>query len=62
MGGIKTKYAVDLNADQISWLQEISKKYAISDEGKALRIILDYIQDEADLDTVFGQVRCNHCG
>lgn len=62
MGGIKTKYSFDLNADQMSWLQEMTKKYGISDEGKAVRIILEYIRDEVDLDAVFDEVRCNHCG
>ena len=61
MGGIKTNYSVDLNDDQINWLKKMTDKYSIDDEGKALRIILDFVQDEADLDTVFEQIRCNHC-
>ena len=62
MGGIKTSYSVELNNDQITWLKQMTDKYSIEDEGKALRIILDFVQEEADLDTVFEEVRCGHCG
>jgi len=62
MGGIKTSYSVELNNDQITWLKQMSEKYSIDDEGKALRIVLDFVQEEADLDAVFEEVRCNHCG
>ncbi len=61
MGGIKQKYSLELNEDQMEWLQKMVSQYALDDEGKALRIILDYVQDEADLDTVFEVIRCNHC-
>jgi len=61
MGGIKTKYSFDLNDDHVAWLKEMTEKYALEDEGKALRIVLDYVQEEADLDTVFEEIRCNHC-
>ena len=61
MGGIKTKFSFDLNSDQIEWLNEMTEKYAIDDKDKALRIVLDYVQEESDLGTVFEEIRCNHC-
>jgi hypothetical protein len=39
----------------------MAAKYALDDEGKALRIVLDYIREEADLSSVFEEVRCHHC-
>jgi len=62
MGGIKPSYSVELNNDQITWLKQMTEKYSIDDEGKALRIVLDFVQEEADLDAVFEEVRCGHCG
>ena len=62
MGGIKTEYKFELNEDQVNWLQEMKEKYALFDEDKALRIVLDYVRDEADHTAVFAEIRCNHCG
>ena len=42
--------------DAVRW------KHGSDDEGKALRIVLDYMEEEADQSTVFEEVRCNHCG
>ncbi len=61
MGGTKNKHSFDLNDDHITWLKEMIEVYSLEDEGKALRIVLDYIKEEADLDTVFEEIRCNHC-
>lgn len=62
MGGIKTEYKFELNEDQVNWLQEMKEKYALFDEDKALRIVLDYVRDEADHTAIFSEIRCNHCG
>ena len=62
MGGIKVEQTFELNDDHIDWLKEMTKKFSLDDEGKALRIVLDYIKEEADLSTVFEEIRCNHCG
>jgi len=61
MGGIKTEYSIELNLDHMAWLKEMCEKYTLDDEGKALRIVLDYIKEEADLESVFEEIRCNHC-
>jgi len=62
MGGIKTEQKYELNENHVGWLKEMAEKYALFDEDKALRIVLDYVMDEADLTTVFTEIRCNHCG
>ena len=61
MGGIKVEHAFELNEDHVDWLKEMAAKYALDDEGKALRIVLDYIREEADLSSVFEEIRCHHC-
>ena len=61
MGGIKVEHSYELNEDVIGWLKQMADKYDLSDEGKALRICLDYVKEEADEEEVFEEIRCNHC-
>ncbi len=61
MGGIKTKHSFDLNDDHVEWLKEMTEKFSLEDVGKALRIVLDYVMEEANQETVFEVIRCNHC-
>ena len=61
MGGIKTAQSYELNEDVIQWLKEMADQYDLPDSGKALRIVLDYVREEADLNEVFEEMRCNHC-
>ncbi len=62
MGGMKSEHKVELNEDHVNWLQDMVEKYGLFDEGKALRIVLDYVMEEADQTSVFEEIRCNHCG
>ena len=52
---------VHLHPDQLPWLRNMAAKYNLPDEHKALRVVLRYVMDEADPDTVFGEVRCRMC-
>ena len=61
MGGIKTAESYELNEDVIQWLKEMADNYDLPDSGKALRVVLDYVREEADLDVVFEEMRCTHC-
>ncbi len=61
MGGIKVEHAFELNEDHVEWLKEMEEKYGLFDRGKALRIALDYVMEEADQTTVFEEIRCNRC-
>lgn len=61
MGGIKEQCKFELNENQKVWLTEMKEKYGLFDEDKALRIVLEYVMDTTDSETVFSEVRCNHC-
>jgi hypothetical protein len=39
----------------------MAAKYDLTDENKALRIVVDFARTESDEETVFNEVRCNHC-
>ena len=62
MGGIKTAQKFEINDEHLAWLQAMSEAYALFDADKALRIVLDYVMEEADQATVFENTRCNRCG
>jgi hypothetical protein len=62
MGGIKEAHSFELNDDHVEWLKKMTEKFSLDDEGKALRIVLDYAMEEADQEAVFEVIRCNHCG
>ena len=62
MAGIKESYQVDLNADHIAFVKSAKEKYDIADEGKVMRIIMDYVLTSPDIhDNVFKEVRCLRC-
>lgn len=61
MGGRKTPVSLELNTDHVQWLQQMQQTYGLFDDAKALRVVLDYVIEEADPATIFGEVRCNHC-
>ncbi len=62
MAGPKTEQSFEVNEDHLSWLQEMTGKYALADVQKALRIVLDYCIEEGDKDHIFKKVRCRRCG
>lgn len=62
MAGTKTEKTFSINEDHLQWLQSMVEKYKIKDEGKALRILLDFAMSEGDEETVFKKVRCRRCG
>ena len=44
-------------------LEQITDKYDLPDKSKALRCLLDYVEEkETDWDDMFATVRCNRCG
>lgn len=54
---------VTLYEDQKAWLEKVIAEQDIEDVSKALRILLDYAQQEGDEQTIFGMenMRCLHC-
>lgn len=58
----KVEKTFTINGDQADWLGRMAETYDLPDPDKALRIVLDYAMEDADADTVFQTIRCNHCG
>ena len=43
-------------------LEKIVEDYKLPDKSKAIRVLLDYVQEkETDWDDMFATVRCNRC-
>lgn len=64
MAGKKIAQTFDLRDYQVEFLREMMAKYKIKDEGKALRVLLDYAVQDGDLDQIFDKtnMRCIACG
>ena len=62
MAGIKETQEIELNRDQLGFLKSTLEKYRIPDQSKAVRVLLDYVITNPDIqDTVFSDVRCLRC-
>ena len=62
MAGNKETQEIELNRDHLGFLKSALEKYRIPDQSKAVRILLDYVITNPDIqDTVFGDVRCLRC-
>ena len=49
--------------DSEKMLDQIVDKYDLPDKSKALRCLMDYVEEkETDWDDMFATVRCNKCG
>ena len=63
MAGDKQTYEIELNPDQMAFVQAMKEKYDLRDEGKTMRVIMDYLISNAEVhESVFTQVRCLRCG
>ena len=59
MAGQKTTFEIDLDPDHMAFIRSAKEKYDLADEGKAIRIVLDFLMTNPGIhDTVFGEVRC----
>ena len=62
MAGTKTALTVDINAEHLGLINVSKDKYDIADEGKVVRIIMDYMITNPGIhDSVFKDVRCLRC-
>ena len=63
MSGAKDAYQIDLSSEQIAFLRSAQEQYNIPDESKVVRIIVDYLMSNHDIqETVFDETRCLWCG
>ena len=49
--------------DSEKMLNQIVDKYDLPDKSKALRCLMDYVEEkETEWDEMFATIRCNRCG
>ena len=59
----KKDVSFEIYSDSEKMLEQIVDKYDLPDKSKALRCLLDYVDEkESDWDDMFTTVRCNRCG
>ena len=59
----KKDVSFEIYSDSEKFLEQITDKYDLPDKSKALRCLLDYVEEkESDWDDMFATVRCNRCG
>ena len=59
----KKEVSFEIYDDSEKMLDQIVDKYDLPDKSKALRCLLDYVEEkETDWDDMFATVRCNRCG
>ena len=58
----KIKMEVEIYADMDKLLDKIVDDYNLPDKSKAIRVVLDYVDEkENEWDEMFATVRCNRC-
>ena len=63
MAGDKTDVSLEINSDSEKLLDQIVEKYDLPDKSKALRCLLDYVEEkDSEWDEMFTTIRCNRCG
>tara|TARA_B100001750_G_scaffold175105_1_gene143295 strand:- start:500 stop:700 length:201 start_codon:yes stop_codon:yes gene_type:complete len=60
----KITISVEVEDEQADWLTENSVEYGLSDQSKALRVLLDYAIQDVDAELIFSDdnSRCRFCG
>ena len=59
----KKDVSFEIYSDSEKMLEQITNKYDLPDKSKALRCLLDYVEEkESDWDDMFATIRCNRCG
>jgi len=58
----KKDISFEIYSDSEKMLEQIMEKYDLPDKSKALRCLLDYVEEnELDWDNIFATIRCNRC-
>ena len=59
----KKEISFEIYSDSEKMLEQIVDKYDLTDTSKALRCLMDYVEEkESDWDEMFATIRCNRCG
>ena len=60
----KLEVTLLIEKTQAEWLADKASEYALEDESKAARVLLDYAMDGIETDIIFSaaNMRCMHCG
>ena len=59
----KKEISFEIYSDSEKILEQIVDKYDLPDISKALRCLMDYVEEkESDWDEMFATIRCNRCG
>ena len=53
MAGIKKEEVFSIQEDMTDMLEYLASKYKLADRSKALRVILDYVAEEGDIEEIF---------
>ena len=61
MAGDKVSVQFEINTDSEAQLDSIVEKYDLPDRSKAIRVLLDYVAEDGDLEEIFGEIRCRRC-
>ena len=57
-----TPRPVDLDSSMVEYLEEMTKKYSLSDTGKAVRCLINYARENPAKEAeIFEDVRCLDC-
>ena len=60
----KVTVTLELESDQVQWLNTIAEEHRLRDQSKAARVLLDYAMKDGDSVEIFSRenARCAHCG
>ncbi|HAT34511.1 MAG TPA: hypothetical protein DCS82_02255 [Rhodospirillaceae bacterium] len=61
MAGEKIKVEFEIPADSKAFLEKMVDEYDLPDISKALRCLLDFAEEDGDLEEIFEEIRCRRC-
>ena len=54
--------AIELDAPQLEFLEEMARNYGLPDVGKAVRCLVNFAREAPDKrDEIFNEIRCTGC-
>ena len=57
-----TSRPVDLDSERVAYLDEMAKKFALPDTGKAVRCLISYARENPEKHAeIFDEIRCVGC-